>query len=493
MEDDNSVVSLLTTLSLPRNSNSISLNVGNTMNIQASDLQQGISKKEEDKDLLKNRIPENQAQVSRLQGISDSVFDFTKMYLKEVIDDEPEATYFGMNRVENVISLPETNKETNLALGVIQDALKSIEKSATDSATYTENIKKMMETQSKKKKQGPCTKTLVLPLVVVKSKKTLNMEKSERNLAAKIWKITIQKQVQFDLISNPGIITAYPKSIVRACQMMLFVKKSTLKYTPTNENYGPNVFLAANVILHKPADGTDTGFSDEYKRDLRLFNIPVEPTLREEVIQKIRKADSNHYRPNLRFDHKQIILEIPPFYVNSTDTPGVGKWNRLLGFVAYLKITVKNRGADSPGEYVYIFINGDLDHGQNYIRPIDNVLISLNKNKWMIGENEFPWKKTEPLYLKLFANKIFTEIKVHVTRIYATTPLVSSMYTRLQSVTQQIMWDYKILNLGLASYWKLDFLMSMISNQMGSYSDIPIGLVLDRNISRRSRPSRRKK
>ncbi len=461
------------------------------MKTQAKDLRQIIPEGTDDDASWQKDVTNNQVRASRLQGISDSVSDFTKMYLKKEIND-PKATYFGMSDIgSTMMTLPETKEQRALAVVALKDALESIETSATESVESTKKIYEIVKNIQKQKckKGGPPVQTPVTPAAApspVKSEKLLASELQERTVALKNFDIIIEntKRGILEFVSDTRIITTFPQNIVQACQMMLFTKKSELRLAPKEKKYMPSSFVAANMILHEPTKPVFN--SDPPKRLLRLFNIPVETIPREKVIQNIREADPDRYRPRLDISiaSREMTLTIPPFYVDST-IPGVGKWNRLLGFVAYLKITVKNRPARAPEEYVYIYVNGDLDHGtkQDLEKPTDKLSITLNSASWRIGHNEFGWDKDEPLYLKLF-KKRWVDAKVNVARIYATTKLASTMYGRLQHVTQALLWKNRLLNFGTASTQKLGLLMSMISNQTNGFPDVPIGLMLDLNISK---------
>jgi len=506
---DVGIQEVLASLSLPKNSNAVSFDIGNSIKTQANDLsfdtetaKTTLEVLQKTKTLqlraLKEDTQQDYARVSYLLGMFHSISPIAKIYLGEGPTEERQ--YYASKLVGSLL-LPTTQEERDVALQQLKDALVSVEKSAVESTKLTQkmqitlqNVEHILRSRPRPRKR-PKPKPGPPPPPPEKSKAFLEMEFSERTAAMDILTSSKKEEgLELKLVSQRRVIGSHPKSIVEACWMMLFTKASDLDRSTKVENYTPAAFVAANMILHEPAEAKKTGFGfgpGPSVRRMRLFNVPLQASAKQKVIESIKNADPAHYRPSLELAiaQRKLSLWIPPLYVDPT-TAGVGKWNRLIGIVVYLKITVKEGPATAPPEDVYVYVNGDFDHGyiagttSGFVQQDRKRLITLDSKTWRIGQTAFRWTEKEPLYAKLFKGKRWFDAKANVTRIYATTQTASIIYGRLQSTLQALSWRKSSLSLGIASAEKLLVLMSLISNETKNYPDIPIGLVLDLNIPR---------
>ncbi len=473
MEDDNSVVSLLTTLSLPRNSNSISLNVGNTMKTQAKDLGKIIPEK---MDL---------AHASQLQGISDSVSSFTKMYLKEVLNEKPETTYFGMKHIDNVLKLPKTEEEKTLAVEAVKTSLKSIEKS-------TGIIQKMVG--NLKLKKGPQTE----PEEKKEIQKTIDMEIEEAKRLLMQYK---NENIQSD---TNEILGPYPTTVSEAISMFLYSTPITYGLTGRLENkYEISDMLSRSFTEYDPPKQKALKFGDSFKTpppDFHVFNIALSKDIKSDIAEKIG------FFPEITVNLKRKIIKIgiPVLYSNEIENMvGLDRESiRLLGVVILLKLTYLKPFA-TANSTIYLYIS--REYSQDYaispeladrfpLQKDKNMQISLQKNptkpptEITFGDgfnkkevDDIPKKLKKKIYGSRNSRPIWKKIQAHVTRVYLTDLCAMKTYGDIQTyVLSEIYEDRGSVSIGEGSDLKARSLLETVANT--GKCAIPIGFVTNFNV-----------
>ncbi len=459
---DDPMISLLATLSLPQNSNSISLDVGNIMKTQAKDLGQIIPEKMDG--VWQKDVTKNQVRVSQLQGITDSVSSFTKMYLKEVLNEKPETTYFGMSDIGNVMNLPNTEKEKVLAVEALKTSLKSIVDSVAESTKYTIEIHKLVKNiqeEEERCKGGPKKEKekeeeegeypgapRKLPIYKEPLPEETNKKIEDAKRKRLIWSpdgtraddklIAEKRKIAFML---PEIDSSWnamsrrsPKSVVDAIAMILYLPRSAHKRSV--HPYDPIKYLAKSGKVSKKDVIDPRGSTDlSEKRDVVLRKLlPTVYHPEKEILTNVMNS-SFWVRPILHVDKtlKTIKLEIPTAYVNAA-IEGLPEWSNLLGYAVHFRIeTLRGmKDAEKHPEIVHQFGSLELEHSEKQREKSVHYLFAFPR---MDLSEEIGFKsKISPVSL-LGSEKtdvVWTDVTADVTRVYINNEKYSKTYREFQ-------------------------------------------------------------
>ena len=445
--DDDPIISLWATLSLPQNSNSISLDVGNTMKTQAKDLHQVIAQKMDD--AWQKNVTNNLAHASQLQGISDSVSDFTKMYLKEVLNEKPEATYFGMSHISTVLNVPETKEQKALALGALKDAMESIAESAAESAEYAEMVYEIVQTmQEEKYKPGPAREkdSMKLSNIPAKPRGPLLQEESE----------VTKSEIKEDLIWNSGsqtedvliaqrrldalqssvidsswkaMVRPFPESVVDAVSMILYTPQTS--HPKSKPNYDVKTYLAKYII---PFTVDFYESSQETKRTMALRNLqPSAIYTKDEIVKNVLNPRQSII-PILSVSTKQktINLEIPIAYAQNS-VKGLSAWSNLFGYAAHFRIKTKRgmKNAEKTERIVHQFASLELEHSEEERKKSVKYVFVSDTVKLADGI-QFKKSASVRLFGSAKTDVDWLDVTVDVTRVYINSKAYSVLYRNFQ-------------------------------------------------------------
>lgn len=499
---DQPSATILASLSLPGYSEAISLRMGNTVENRAKTLKSGV---ERSKVALEEQQPvsmvKNSAydQVTYLKGTSASVVPVVRAYLS------PESLLHGA-RIAGALKLPKTQRERDLAIATLTEAMENVEASAEESSDLMRAITQAIEEAKAEippivPEERPGEPKVVRTPEEERIRKAL--EKRRKELIQSARSPSAERRVatlrQKALVEDRIITSAWklmrrpsPESISDAIFMVLHT--SEYDYGQADVPYKANTYLGEEATLIASDDISEKEWIVEKPKPRRTFSVhnltPTRDLRIEDIKQDIEDAVTL-VAPTVTFNSrkpKSIDITIPLNYVQPT-VAGLPVSNRLLGFSAYVRVTVAlGRKKDAATEQKHMFFASEAMHSETL--PADSKLfISVTQNQIRLGTSKAPmdWPG---LKASLFGTgkrpRPWRAVSANVTRVYLSRADASETYVKFQEIDLKALHRAsadreKVMTFGEAANLKAQLLLDMIRDETKE-GEIPIDYVTDHDI-----------
>ncbi len=509
MEDPS--VSILASLSLPGNSEAISLQLGAAVRSQGENLKSGVERSravfsEEEKG-EEEQVRESTgtaaaaaairatayAHVSYLKGTSASVVPVSKTYLN--MDSMVHGAPIG-----GVLTLPQTRGERDVAIAAIKEAMDNVEESAKESSDLLNRIVGIME---ETKGELPPEERPGEPKVrtpeeeemrreLIQPAEAPGPEKRVADLRQRALTKTKIITSAWDLMRRPS-----PSSIADAIFMVLHTSEGV--YGLSGYPYTASLYLSDEATLMSSDEISAEGWAVSVPQPGRTFSVHNLVTDDRRTAGDIKRGISSvvtRIAPTVTFTSKlpkTIDVEIPVDYALSS-VDGLPASNRLLGFSVYIRVTVAiGLKKDSPTQQMHIFLASERLHSE-ILKEGSSLSVSVTKDGIDLGypDATLPWKGTANLFGTKKNPRPWRAVSANVTRVYLSHASASVEYVKFQeidlgqlhqaSVVLAGEEEGEVMTFGHAADLKEQRLLSMVQDKDKIWDQIPVDYVTDHDI-----------